>query len=204
MKEKLEMNAPSYVYKGARGSTVIPLDSELLSERIILIDDTITSQTAVDFYKSMRFLAKTDEPIKVVICSGGGEVISGQAIYDLMQGVKNEVHTYCIGRAASMAAVLLAAGTKGHRYILPHSEVMIHEVLIGGGVGGSATSISKISESINKTRDVMNGILAKHTGKTIEEINEATSFDNYMTAQQAVEFGICDKITDNVFEEVIA
>ena len=204
MKEILEMNAPSYVYKGARGSTVIPLDSELLSERIILIDDTITSQTAVDFYKSMRFLAKTDEPIKVVICSGGGEVISGQAIYDLMQGVKNEVHTYCIGRAASMAAVLLAAGTKGHRYILPHSEVMIHEVLIGGGVGGSATSISKISESINKTRDVMNGILAKHTGKTIEEINEATSFDNYMTAQQAVEFGICDKITDNVFEEVIA
>lgn len=204
MKEILEMNAPSYVYKGARGSTVIPLDSELLSERIILIDNTITSQTAVDFYKSMRFLAKTDEPIKVVICSGGGEVISGQAIYDLMQGVKNEVHTYCIGRAASMAAVLLAAGTKGHRYILPHSEVMIHEVLIGGGVGGSATSISKISESINKTRDVMNGILAKHTGKTIEEINEATSFDNYMTAQQAVEFGICDKITDNVFEEVIA
>ena len=204
MKEILEMNAPSYVYKGARGSTVIPLDSELLSERIILIDNTITSQTAVDFYKSMRFLAKTDEPIKVVICSGGGEVISGQAIYDLMQGVKNEVHTYCIGRAASMAAGLLAAGTKGHRCILPHSEVMIHEVLIGGGVGGSATSISKISESINKTRDVMNGILAKHTGKTIEEINEATSFDNYMTAQQAVEFGICDKITDNVFEEVIA
>ena len=204
MKEIIEMNAPSYVYKGARGSTVIPLDSELLSERVILIDNTITSQTAVDFYKSLRFLAKTDEPIKVVICSGGGEVISGQAIYDLMQGVKNEVHTYCIGRAASMAAVLLAAGTKGHRYILPHSEVMIHEVLIGGGVGGSATSISKISESINKTRDVMNGILAKHTGKTIEEINEATSFDNYMTAQQAVEFGICDKITDNVFEEVIA
>ena len=204
MKEILEMNAPSYVYKGARGSTVIPLDSELLSERVILIDDTITSQTAVDFYKSVRFLAKSDEPIKVVICSGGGEVIAGQAIYDLMQGVKNEVHTYCIGRAASMAAVLLAAGTKGHRYILPHSEVMIHEVLIGGGVGGSATSISKISESINKTRDVMNGILAKHTGKTIEEINEATSFDNYMTAQQAVEFGICDKITDNVFEEVIA
>ena len=204
MKEIIEMNAPSYVYKGARGNTVIPLDSELLSERIILIDNTITSQTAVDFYKSMRFLAKTDEPIKVVICSGGGEVIAGQAIYDLMQGVKNEVHTYCIGRAASMAAVLLAAGTKGHRYILPHSEVMIHEVLIGGGVGGSATSISKISESINKTRDVMNGILAKHTGKTIEEINEATSFDNYMTAEQAVEFGICDKITDNVFEEVIA
>ena len=155
MKEILEMNAPSYVYKGARGSTVIPLDSELLSERVILIDDTITSQTAVDFYKSVRFLAKSDEPIKVVICSGGGEVIAGQAIYDLMQGVKNEVHTYCIGRAASMAAVLLAAGTKGHRYILPHSEVMIHEVLIGGGVGGSATSISKISSIRSRAISVM-------------------------------------------------
>ena len=204
MKEILQMNAPSYVHKGARGNTVIPLDSELLNDRLILIDDMITSQTAVDFYKSVRFLARSDEPIKVVLCSGGGEVIAGQAIYDIMQGVKNEVHTYCLGRSASMAAVLLAAGTKGHRYILPHSEVMIHEVLIGGGVGGSATSISKISESINKTRDVMNGILAKHTGKTIEEINEATSFDNYMTAEQAVEFGICDKIVTNIFEEVIA
>ncbi len=168
----------------------------------MIIDDMITSQTAVDFYKSVRFLARSDEPIKVVLCSGGGEVIAGQAIYDIMQGIKNEVHTYCLGRSASMAAVLLAAGTKGHRYILPHSEVMIHEVLIGGGVGGSATSISKISESINKTRDVMNGILAKHTGKTIEEINEATSFDNYMTAEQAVEFGICDRIITNIFEEV--
>ena len=202
MKEIIEMNAPSYVYKGARGNTVIPLDSELLNDRLIIIDDMITSQTAVDFYKSVRFLARSDEPINVVLCSGGGEVIAGQAIYDIMQGIKNEVHTYCLGRSASMAAVLLAAGTKGHRYILPHSEVMIHEVLIGGGVGGSATSISKISESINKTRDVMNGILAKHTGKTIEEINEATSFDNYMTAEQAVEFGICDKIITNIFEEV--
>ncbi|SDB03717.1 ATP-dependent Clp protease, protease subunit [Ruminococcaceae bacterium FB2012] len=199
--ENIKMSAPSYIYKGANTTAVIPLDSELLGERMILIDDTITSQTAVDFYKSVRYLAKSDEPIKVILSSGGGEVIAGQAIYDIMQGVKNEVHTYCLGRAASMAAVLLAAGTKGHRYILPHSEVMIHEVLIGRGVGGSATSISKISESINKTRDVMNGILAKHTGKTIEEINEATSFDNYMTAEQAVEFGICDKIITNIFEE---
>ncbi len=197
--ENIKMSAPAYIYKGANTTAVIPLDSELLNDRLIIIDDMITSQTAVDFYKSVRFLARSDEPIKVVLCSGGGEVIAGQAIYDIMQGIKNEVHTYCLGRSASMAAVLLAAGTKGHRYILPHSEVMIHEVLIGGGVGGSATSISKISESINKTRDVMNGILAKHTGKTIEEINEATSFDNYMTAEQAVEFGICDKIIDSIF-----
>lgn len=197
------MNDPVYVHKGARGTAIIPLDSELLTERTILIDGTITAETAVNFFKSVSYLSKqSDEPIKVYIYSGGGEVTAGKAIYDMMQGCSCEVHTYCIGIAASMAATLLAAGTKGHRYILPHGEVMIHEVLVGGGIGGSATNISKISQSINETRDLMNGILAKHTGKSIEEINEATAFDNYMNAEQAVEFGICDKIIDNIFQEV--
>jgi len=133
------------------------------------------------------------------ICREEKKVEYLELIYDLMQGCKNEVHTYCIGRAASMGAILLAAGTKGHRYILPHSEVMIHEVLVRGGIGGSATSISKMSQSINESRDTLNAILARHTGKTIEEINEATSFDNFMNARQAVEFGICDEIIDSVF-----
>ena len=196
------MNDPAYIYKGARGTSVIPLESELLTERTILIDGTITAETAVNFFKSLMYLSKqSDEPIKVYIYSGGGEVTAGKAIYDMMQGCRCEVHTYCIGIAASMAATLLAAGTKGHRYILPHGEVMIHEVLVGGGIGGSATNISKISKSINETRDLMNGILAKHTGKTVKEIAKATSFDNYMTAEQAVEFGICDRIISNIFEK---
>ena len=202
MNNRIILSAPSYIHKGANSTSSISLKDELLSKRIILITGEINDETAVNAFMSFGYLTQSPEPIKIVINSGGGEVIAGQAIYDIMQGIKNEVHTYCLGRSASMAAVLLAAGTKGHRYILPHSEVMIHEVLIGGGVGGSATSISKISESINKTRDVMNGILAKHTGKTIEEINDATSFDNYMTAEQAVEFGICDRIITNIFEEV--
>lgn len=190
---------PRYVYKGARGTAEISLRSELLSHRVVPIVDKICMETAVNFYMSMKYLCASDGPITVPIYTYGGEVIAGKAIYDMMQGCKNEVHTFCIGIAASMGATLLAAGTKGHRYILPHSEVMIHEVLVNSGVSGSATSITKFSQSINKTRDMMNAILAKHTGRTIEEINAATAFDNFMDAAQAVEFGICDKIVENIF-----
>ena len=98
-----------------------------------------------------------------------------------------------------MAAVLLAAGQKGRRFITPHGKVMIHEVLVNGGIGGSATSISKMSESILETRDLVNGILAKHTNKSLDEINKETSFDNFMNADKAIEFGLCDKVIDNLF-----
>ena len=97
-----------------------------------------------------------------------------------------------------MAAIILAGGQPGRRYILPHSKVMIHEPLLANGVGGSATSIKNISESILETRRIANSILAEHTGKTIEEIDEATSFDNYMSAEKAIEFGLCDKILNSV------
>lgn len=196
---KITNSMPTYVHKGARGDSIIPLESELLNDRSIIISGNITHDTAIVFFQSVKFLSSESKPIKVYIYSRGGEVTAGKAIYDIMQGCGCEIHTYCIGMAASMAAILLAAGATGHRYILPHSEVMIHEVLVAGGIGGSASSITKISQTINDTRDLINGILAKHTGKTIEEINEATSFDNFMNAEQAVEFGICDKIIDKLF-----
>ena len=122
-------------------------------------------------------------------------------MYDIIEFCKKKciVETCCLGRAASMGAILLAAGTEGHRLILPHSEVMIHEVLVQGGISGSATSISRISDSINESRDEMNAILAKHTGRTMEEIQKATSFDNFMNAEEAIEFGICDKIAETLF-----
>ena len=110
------------------------------------------------------------------------------------------VYMYCTGMAASMAAVLLAGGQPGRRYILPHSKTMIHEPLLSGGVGGSATSIRNISDSILETRSIVNGILAKHTGKSIKEINKATSYDNYMNAEKSVEFGICDKVVQGLLE----
>ena len=98
-----------------------------------------------------------------------------------------------------MAAIIFAGGQEGHRYILPHSKVMIHEPLLANGVGGSATSIKNISDSILETRELVNGILAKHTGKTLKAVNKATSFDNYMNAKEAIEFGICDKILDKIY-----
>lgn len=189
----------TYIEETSKGFEVIPLDSRLMTDRRIFIEGTITAETAVNFTKQMLFLSQSNEPIYIYINSSGGEVNAGLAIYDTVQGFKGEIKMFCIGKADSMAAVLLAAGQKGKRFILPHSRVMIHEVLLSGGVGGSATSIARISESVMETRDIINSILAEHTGKDIEEINSATAFDNFMNAEEAVEFGICDEIVDTIF-----
>ena len=189
----------NFIRKSASGSSAFAMNDALLEEdRAIFLEREIDEEMAAGFFKQVMHLAKKPGPIKVYIFSSGGSVTAGKAIYDVMQCCGEEVYTYCIGAASSMAAILLAAGTKGHRYILPHAEVMIHEVLVPGGVGGSATNIRKISESINATKQIMNGILAKHTGKSIEEINEATSYDHYMTAEEAIEFGICDHIIESL------
>ena len=110
-----------------------------------------------------------------------------------------EVDLYCLGLAASMAAVILASGQKDHRHILPHSRTMIHEPLINSGIGGSATSIQHLSESIMDTKRIINELLARHVGKTLEEIDQATSYDNYMNAEESVKFGICDDISVDIF-----
>lgn len=189
----------SYIEETSRGFNIIPIDSRLMSDRKIFIDGAIDSETAVDFTKQMLFLSGSDEPVSIYINSPGGEVNAGLAMYDLIRDFPGELKMYCVGQAASMAAVLLAAGQKGRRFILPHSRVMIHEVLINGGVGGSATSIVRIAESISETRDLVNKLLANHTGKSLKEISKATSFDNYMNAEEAVQFGICDEIASSVF-----
>lgn len=194
------MNNATYIDETVKGKTVIPLHSRLLTERRIFITEEITSETAVNFMQSMMYLSNENKPVDIYISSPGGEINAGLAIYDMIQSCKNRVNIYCVGQASSMAAVLLASGQKGRRFILPHSCVMIHEALLRGGVSGSATSISRISESILETRDMVNGILAKHTGRTLDEINQATSFDNMMNAEEAVSFGICDKIIGSIFE----
>lgn len=193
------MSAKRFIEETAKGYEEIQLDSKLLSQRKIFITGEITNDTAVEFTQMMMYLTEKDEPISIYINSPGGDVNAGLAIYDMLQGCKNELRMYCIGQASSMAAVLLAAGQKGHRFILPHSMVIIHEVLLGVGIKGSATSISRISDSIKETRDIVNGILARHTEKTIREINRATAYDNTMNAEQAVEFGICDEIINSLF-----
>ena len=148
----------------------------------------------------LKFLAEeSEEEINLYINSGGGEVTAGLLIYDVLQQLKVPVNMYCTGIAASMAAVIFAGGQKGRRYILPHSKTMIHEPLISGGVGGSASSIKNISDSILETRKLLNGILVKHTGKSLKEVNKATAFDNYMNAEESIAFGLCDAVVTEIF-----
>ena len=190
---------PSIEVESARGTREVSLTTRHLMNRNVFLTGSIDGEMANDFLLQFLYLEQeSDEPVTIYINSPGGEVNAGLMIYDTIRGSRLPVNMVCTGMAASMAAILLAGGQKGRRYILKHSKVMIHEPLISNGVGGSATSIKNISESILETREIVNGILAEHTGKSIAEVNEATSFDNYMNAEEAIEFGICDEITANV------
>lgn len=172
-----------------------------LSKRRIFLNGEIDRDTANDIVAQLLYLQdESEEPIFFYINSNGGEINAGLYIYDVLQSMTVPVYMYCTGMAASMAALLLAGGQPGRRFILPHSKTMIHEPLLAGGVGGSATSIRNISDSIQETRKVVNGILAKHTGKSLREVNKATAFDNYMNAEKSVEFGICDKVVSGLME----
>lgn len=178
------------------GKQTILLQTRQFTERKLFINGTVTDEMANTFVATMMYLAKSDEPIDIYINSLGGSVNAGLVIYDIIQECLNRIpiNIYCTGMAASMGALILAGGQKGHRYILPHSKVMIHEPLIAGGVGGSASSIKKTADSILDTRELINDILVKHTGKTREEIEEATAFDNFMNAEEAIAFGLCDEV----------
>ncbi len=189
---------PAIEVESAHGTREVYLNTRHLMNRRLFINGEIDGDIANDFLSEFLYLEQeSDGPVTIYVNSRGGEINAGMMIYDIIQESKLKINMVCTGIAASMAALLVAGGQKGRRYILPHSKMMIHEPLIGGGVGGSATSIRNISESIQRTREITNGILATHTGKSIEEIDEATSFDNYMDAEQAIEFGLCDQITDS-------
>ena len=187
---------PCVEEESINGNREINLLTKHFTNRKLFLTGEITEATADNFVSQFLYLAGTSEPIDIYINSPGGSVNAGLVIYDLIQSClgKIPVNMYCTGMAASMGAVIFAGGQKGRRYILPHSRCMIHEPLIQGGMGGSATSIKKTAESILETKKITNGILAKHTGKSLEEIDEATSFDNMMNAEEAIEFGICDEI----------
>ncbi|MBO5088486.1 MAG: ATP-dependent Clp protease proteolytic subunit [Lachnospiraceae bacterium] len=183
------------------GIREVSLRTKALGKRTIFLTGEINTESVMDVILQLMYLREEDkeQPIRLYINSGGGEVNAGLLLYDVLQDIDVLVDTYCVGIAASMAAILFAGGKKGRRYILPHSKVMIHEPLLANGLGGSASSIKNISDSIIETRDIVNGILAKHTGKTKEEIDEATRFDNYMNAEECVEFGLCDKVVNGIF-----
>ena len=193
---KNEIWMPMVEEESATGKSCISIQTKLFTERKLFLTGEITDDLANVFVQEFLYLSREYKPVDIYINSLGGSVIAGLVIYDVIQAYidKYEINMYCIGTAASMGAIILAGGQKGRRFILPHSKVMIHEPLISGGLGGSATTIQKTAESIIETKKITNGILAKHTNKTIEEIDHATAYDNFMSATEAIEFGICDEI----------
>ena len=188
---------PSVEVESAHGTREVSLQTRHLMNRNIFLHGEVNADMANNFLSEFMYLEnESADPITVYVNSPGGEVNSGLMIYDIIQASKVPVNMVCSGMAASMGAVIMVGGQKGRRYILPHSKMMIHEPLMMGDAGGSATSIKKKAESILETKALVNGIIAKHTGKTLEEIDEATSFDNYMNAEEAIEFGLCDRILE--------
>ncbi len=190
---------PSIEVESANGTRQVALLTRHLMNRKIFIQGTITPASTDDFLSEFLYLKdQSEDPVTIFINSPGGEVTAGLAIYDMIQNSDIEINMVCVGLAASMAAILLAGGQKNRRFLTEHSKVMIHEPLISGGVGGSATSIKNISDSILETRQIVNEILSKHTGKAVEEIDTATAYDHYMNSKEALEFGICDKVISDV------
>ena len=185
---------PMVVEQTARGERAYDIYSRLLKERVIFIVGSIEDQTANLVVAQLLYLESEnpDKDINLYINSPGGIVSAGMAIYDTMQFIKPDISTMCVGQAASMGAVLLAAGSNGKRYCLPHSRVMIHQPL--GGFQGQATDIDIHAREILKTREQINEILSTHTGQSVKTIAKDTDRDNFMSAEAAKRFGIIDEV----------
>ena len=190
---------PYVIEQTNRGERSYDIFSRLLSDRIIFLGEEVTDASASSVVAQMLFLEAQDpaKDIQLYINSPGGSVTAGFAIYDTMQYIKCDVSTICIGLAASFGAFLLAGGTKGKRIALPNAEIMIHQPLIGGnGIQGPATDIQIASEQMQKTKQRLTRILSENTGRTFEEVAAATERDNFMSADEALAFGLIDKIID--------
>ena len=185
---------PYVVEQTNRGERSYDIFSRLLSDRIIVLSDEVNDATASLVVAQLLFLEGQDpeKDISLYINSPGGSVTAGMAIYDTMQYIKCDVSTICMGMAASMGAFLLSSGAKGKRLALPNSEIMIHQPL--GGAQGQATEIEIAAQHILRTKKKLNAILAENTGKTIEQIAADTDRDNWLTAQEAQEYGLVDKV----------
>ena len=184
------------VEQDGRGERSYDIYSRLLNDRIIFLSDEVNDTTASLVVAQLLYLEAKDpeKDISLYINSPGGSVTAGMAIFDTMNFIKCDVSTICIGMAASMGAFLLAAGAKGKRLALPNSEIMIHQPL--GGMQGQASDIKIHADHIMRTRDTINRILAAETGKSLEEIARDTDRDNFMSARQAMEYGLIDKVID--------
>ena len=187
---------PYVVEQTSRGERSYDIFSRLLNDRIVMLGEEVNDTTASLVVAQMLYLEAQDpdKDIQFYINSPGGSVTAGFAIYDTMQYIKTDVSTICIGLAASMGAFLLSSGAKGKRFALPNAEIMIHQPT--GGFKGQATDIQIHAENILRTKDKLNKILAENTGKAVEDVRAASERDNFMTAGEAMEFGIIDKVID--------
>jgi ATP-dependent Clp protease protease subunit len=185
---------PTVIEKSAYGERVYDIYSRLLAERIVFLGGPVTDEVANSVIAQLLFLDHQDskKDIKLYLNTPGGSVTAGLAIYDTMQYVKAPVSTICVGMAASMGAVLLSAGSKGKRFALPNSDIMLHQVM--GGAEGQAVEIEITAKHIIRIKDKINQILAKHTGQKIERIEKDTDRDFYLSSQEAKEYGIIDGI----------
>ncbi|MGD2117241.1 MAG: ATP-dependent Clp endopeptidase proteolytic subunit ClpP, partial [Chromatiales bacterium] len=187
---------PMVIEQSARGERAYDIYSRLLKERVIFVVGPIEDHMANLIVAQLLFLESEnpDKDIHLYINSPGGSVTAGMAIYDTMQFIHSNVSTMCIGQAASMGAVLLAAGEAGKRFCLPHSRVMIHQPL--GGFQGQATDIEIHAKEILLVREKLNRVLAKHTGQSLERINQDTDRDNFMSAEDSVKYGLIDAVLE--------
>jgi ATP-dependent Clp protease protease subunit len=201
IKKIIDQYVPYVIEVTGRGERYFDIYSRLLKDRIIFLGSPIDGHVANLVVAQMLFLEaeNPERDINLYINTPGGEVTAGLAIYDTMQYIKPDVATICVGMAASMGAVLLAAGKKGKRYALPHSRIMIHQPW--GGVEGQAIDIKIHAEEIMRMRDILNNILAKHTGQPIEKIEKDTDREFFMSAQEAKEYGIIDEVIFSRKEE---
>ena len=191
---------PYVIEQTSKGERSYDIFSRLLKERIIFLSEQVDSASASLVIAQLLFLDAEDpgKDIYLYINSPGGSITDGMAIYDTIQYIKSDVCTICVGMAASMGAVLLASGTKGKRYALPNAEILIHQPLIGGGLSGQATEVKIHADHLVATREKLNKVLSERTGQSIETIQKDTERDNYMTAQQAKEYGLIDEIMESI------
>ena len=187
---------PYVVRQTGRGERSQDIFSMLLEDRIVMLSEEVNDTSASLVVSQLLYLESQDpeKDISLYINSPGGSVTAGMAIYDTMQYIKCDVSTICIGLAASMGAFLLSSGAKGKRLALPNSEIMIHQPLISGGLSGQCTDIKIRAEHLVRTRENLNRILAENTGKPIETIRQDTERDNFMSAAEAAEYGLVDKV----------
>ena len=190
---------PYVIEQTSRGERSYDIFSRLLKDRIIVLSEEVNNATASLVIAQMLFL-ESEDPDKEIffyINSPGGSISDGLAIFDTMNSIKCPVSTMCIGMAASMGAFLLAAGEKGKRYATPNAEIMIHQPLISGGLSGQTTEIKIYSDHMVKTRERLNKILSERTGKPLEQIEKDTERDNFMTAEEALKYGLIDEILEH-------